>query len=223
MYLEKMGARVTLAENGKIAVEKAMQFEFDLILMDVQMPIMDGLEAVKLLRIGKYNNPIVALTANAMQQDREKCMAAGCDEFISKPVHRNDLYRSVSRYLRIVDKDEKKYPPITSTLATDEPELMDIVYRFVDNLPNSVNKIIDATEKRNWDEVKNISHQLKGVGGGYGYPMLTELSAKIQFQLESNFYEEVVVLIDELEKMSQQIYLGLYPEKGEENDKSSVG
>lgn len=127
----------------------------------------------------------------------------------------------VSHYLFSGESDQKLYRPIVSALIEEEPELIDLVFRFVNNLPNTLEKITHAAKNKHWDELKNIIHQLKGVGGGYGYPMLTVISAKIQFQLESNCYEEVVILINELDNMCQQIYAGLNPQQKKIDDQTS--
>ena len=101
--LRKAGAEVTIAENGQIALEMAMQAidngqPFDLILMDMQMPILDGYEATRRLRAQHYSGPIVALTAHAMTTDRQKCLQAGCDEYVTKPVKRQQLLELVAKY-----------------------------------------------------------------------------------------------------------------------------
>ena len=94
--LRKAGARVTIAENGQVALETALKIEevhdpIDLILMDMQMPVMDGYEATRRLRNAGWQGPIVALTAHAMSDDRQKCIAAGCDDYLSKPIDRKTL------------------------------------------------------------------------------------------------------------------------------------
>ncbi len=94
--LKKAGAEVTVAENGSLAVDAAIQFlqagtPFDLIFMDMQMPVMDGYEATASLRSQGYDRPIVALTAHSMTSDRQKCLEAGCDDFLSKPIERTRL------------------------------------------------------------------------------------------------------------------------------------
>jgi|GEM_PF-3638851 len=86
LYIKKAGSQLTIADNGKLAVEAALSRHFDLVLMDMQMPVMDGIEAVQTLRRAGYTQPIVALTANAMKEDQDKCFQAGCDGFLAKPV-----------------------------------------------------------------------------------------------------------------------------------------
>jgi len=111
--LRRAGAEVTVAENGKIAVEKALTADpprgrtfddpaepFDLILMDMQMPVMDGYQATRRLRAAGYHGAIVALTAHAMSHDEQKCRAAGCDDYLSKPVKAEKLLRMVRKHLR---------------------------------------------------------------------------------------------------------------------------
>lgn len=100
--LEKKGWIVKAVENGKIAYETATTQRFDMILMDVQMPEMDGFDATRNIRIAEkdksYHTPIVAMTAHAMIGDKEKCLAAGMDYYITKPVNPNELYETIERF-----------------------------------------------------------------------------------------------------------------------------
>ena len=99
LYLEKMGLDVRMVENGYEAVEEAGKENFDLVIMDMQMPVMDGLRATEVLRKKGIEWPIIALTANAMREDRERCLAAGCNNFITKPIDRKMLFEVLQRYL----------------------------------------------------------------------------------------------------------------------------
>ncbi|NOY28956.1 MAG: response regulator [Planctomycetes bacterium] len=101
--LKNAGAEVTLAENGQVGVELALAAKeennpFDLILMDIQMPVLDGYGATRKLRAEGYENPIVALTAYAMKHDRKKCIEAGCDDYTTKPIERETFLLMVSKY-----------------------------------------------------------------------------------------------------------------------------
>lgn len=97
--LEKAGLQVEFAENGLEAVQKATANTYDLILMDCQMPVMDGYEATRLLRARGVRTPIIALTANALSGDREQCLACGMDDFLAKPVKADALHETLTRWL----------------------------------------------------------------------------------------------------------------------------
>ncbi len=104
MNLERLGLEVEFAENGQIAIEKASTSTtegrpYDLILMDIQMPEMDGFDATRRLRQDGWRGPIIALTAHAMTGDREKCLEAGCDDYISKPMTGAELFSTIARHL----------------------------------------------------------------------------------------------------------------------------
>jgi CheY-like chemotaxis protein len=101
VLLERMACQVSFCENGQLAVEQVRQFPFDLILMDVNMPVMDGLTATREIRSlqGRASQtPIVVVTADVMNEAREKSLSAGADDFISKPLQMDQLREMVRRY-----------------------------------------------------------------------------------------------------------------------------
>ncbi len=99
LILEQLGAEVTLAADGDDVVEEAVRHPYDLILMDVQMPRKNGYEATRELRRRGLTVPIIALTAHAMKEDRQACLAAGCDGYLAKPIDRNELVSILARHL----------------------------------------------------------------------------------------------------------------------------
>lgn len=98
-YVKKIGLIVDVANNGKEAIDKISNQSYDLILMDIQMPVMDGLETIRRLRSTGYKTPIISLTANALQEDRKKCFDAGADDYLSKPINFNHFYIALHKHL----------------------------------------------------------------------------------------------------------------------------
>lgn len=101
ILLQKLGLEVTMVEDGQAAVQKATAEAFDVILMDMQMPVMNGYDATRQLRAAGCKTPIIALTANAMMGDEEKCISAGCDAYLSKPIDRTKLGELINRYIPV--------------------------------------------------------------------------------------------------------------------------
>jgi CheY-like chemotaxis protein len=127
LAIELAGAQVEFAENGRIALQKTLGSiaegkPYDLILMDIQMPQVDGYEATRRLRRAGWNGPIVALTAHVMVSDREKCLEAGCDDYLSKPVRRIDLIDAVARHLKPAGV-QPHFPSVISTSTVAPPSV----------------------------------------------------------------------------------------------------
>jgi len=128
LILRKAGAQVVVAENGEAAVEAALSARargepFDLVLMDIQMPVMDGYQATALLRQNGYQGPIVALTAHAMAGERERCLDAGCDEYLSKPIGRAQLLATVASRIEGSPKlvREGVHQPVVVVAEREDP------------------------------------------------------------------------------------------------------
>jgi signal transduction histidine kinase/CheY-like chemotaxis protein/HPt (histidine-containing phosphotransfer) domain-containing protein len=110
LFLTRSGATVQSAENGALALHAAERGQFDIVLMDIQMPVMDGYTATRRLRDNGYDRPIIALTAHAMKGDKEKCEAAGCDAYLSKPVNMDDLVRTIRGALQKLPAQQSPSP-----------------------------------------------------------------------------------------------------------------
>lgn len=220
LLIRKTGVEFFIASNGEQAVEMGLNTGFDLIFMDMQMPVMDGVEAVKLLRHQKYNKPIIALTANVMSESKEICISIGCNDFLSKPVDRNRLYEVMSEYLRVaadtVEGNATMLDPIQSPLM-DDPALAEIVLLFTNELGKKCANIEDALDKQDWDVLRDIFHQLKGSGGGIGFPMVTEIAAKIGIEIREQKYHLMRESIKEFYLICDRINAGAEQTRKESN------
>jgi CheY-like chemotaxis protein len=117
--LSNVGAEVEVVENGRLAIERVQTIAFDVVLMDMNMPEMDGYEATRRLRDGGYQGPILALTANAMAGDREQCLAAGCNAHLAKPIDRKQLIETVAQYT--IAKTSQAEVPTTNQSRSMNP------------------------------------------------------------------------------------------------------
>jgi signal transduction histidine kinase/CheY-like chemotaxis protein/HPt (histidine-containing phosphotransfer) domain-containing protein len=197
-YLVAAGAEITVAENGRIAVEKATQAEevgqpFDLILMDMRMPELDGYAATAKLRARGCKVPIVALTAHAMAGDRDKCLQSGCTDYLTKPVRKAELLAMAQRYLSGGKQGpQDSADALRSDCSSAEAEVRAFLPAYVAHLPRQVAALTDlltAADLRGMDEVV---HQLKGSGGFYGFGRITELATAAEQSIRAGELEAIV-------------------------------
>lgn len=162
-YLQNTGYSLDIAENGEAAVEKCKAVGYDLVLMDIQMPVMDGLTATRLIRSWESENgrpptPIVALTANALKGETEKSFGAGCNAHITKPIHKDVLLQTIRRHARA--------PAGAGKIRADvDPALLHLLPRFLRNREEDVAAIEDALHKQDYGLIYDIGHRVKGIGG----------------------------------------------------------
>lgn len=204
MYLRRAGnIDCTLVTNGKLAVEQALAGDFDLLLMDMQMPVMGGLEAVRLLRTAGYSRPIIALTANAMKEDQESYIAVGCNAFLSKPIDQQQFFSVLAQQLGAVAAAQRA---CMADLEGDE--FAKLVQRFVEGLPEYRLQLDAAIFTKQWDQAKSVVHSLKGMGGSFGYPSITQLSGLLEAALLQHDMDNLsghhVNLINEIERICSQ-------------------
>jgi CheY-like chemotaxis protein len=191
--------RVVSVENGARAVERALIDDFDLIVMDLQMPEMDGFSAAQLLRASGYRGPMIALTANALSEDRDRCLAAGFDAFITKPIDAKVLGEALHTCLSGTGA-------VDDTLAwADMPELTALKLRFVDSLAARCDAMDAASALGDWHGVAGIAHQLKGSGGNFGFPELTKCAGMLEQAARGGDGPTAVRLLAELGTMIESI------------------
>ena len=101
LFLKHAGGEVFEAANGAEALEMALESEFDIVLMDIQMPVLDGYQTMLKLRDASYSKPVIALTANALKEERDRCLSAGFKHYLTKPINRENLLRTVSDLVNV--------------------------------------------------------------------------------------------------------------------------
>ncbi len=168
LILEKAGCKVDEAVNGKIGVEMAIAGEYHVILMDMQMPVMDGYEATRKLRDEGYDSPIIALTANAMAGDRDLCTSAGCTDFVAKPVDIDKLMESLLSYMDgevVQDQDSENDIVIANQ---GKLNVVQPTRTFEGELFTLLNRIAESAGERDWDKLRMTANELRTCAVEFG-------------------------------------------------------
>ncbi len=211
-YIEPTGAKLTVVGNGELALEAALSGTFDLVLMDIQMPVMDGTTAITMLRDSGYVTPIVALTANVMSQDIEQYKRIGCDDVVGKPIDTQRLYAVMQRYLR-----EASRSATTSSAAAAAGQALDdvrhgLAQQFLAELPATLDTIEAAIAAEEWDTLRRVTHGMKGLAGSLGFPRLTDLAKPIEPMLHAGKTTAALVqtgqLLEACRNLLQQLQEG---------------
>jgi CheY-like chemotaxis protein len=226
--LRKAGAFVAVASDGREAVEKARAGTFDVILMDMQMPQLDGYQATAALRAEGYTRPIIALTAHALAGDRDKCLAAGCTDYLTKPIDRATMIRLVARHAGrpAVEPSSAAPAPAAPTRPAPQPcqqdqavlslfaadaELADVLDGFVAGLSNRARVMRDALAAGQHGELQRAAHQMKGAGGSFGFPELTRLGGDLELAAKAGDIEAAGLALARLAELCAQIVQGHRP------------
>jgi len=190
-YLEDTPYRVDIAETGAIACEKFIAGHYDLVLMDRQMPIMDGLTATRTIRAWEHANgrpptPIIALTASALKRDREMCLAAGCTAFLTKPIKQEVLLQAIKERSIVAPRSSKEESSRKDTiLVRANPKFADMIPVFLQNCRQNVIAMLDALDRGDFETVEILGHGMRGAGGSYGFQAITDIGTALEQAAES--------------------------------------
>jgi CheY-like chemotaxis protein len=202
--LEKLGYRADVVANGLEAIEAVSRIRYALVLMDCQMPEMDGLEATAMIRKcerehGSRRLPIIAMTANAMQGDREKCLDTGMDDYLAKPVKHGDLGATIARWIPAPSTSEEQKEPVSSEKrepvhdCVDSAVLADLrqldmscgllstlITHFLEGVPNRLEALQDALRQGDGGALARVAHELNGASGNLGVRRMRQLCVELQ-------------------------------------------
>ncbi len=185
-YLEDTPYQIEVAENGVIACEKFTANTFDLVLMDRQMPAMDGLTATRRMRFWEQENarastPIIALTASALKGDREKCLAAGCTAFLTKPIKQAALLQAIKDHAKTGQAGAQAHIQRSATAPADvHPRFAAQIPIFLRNCTRHVIEMNDALNRNDFVTVGYLAHGMRGAGGMFGFPAITDIGAALE-------------------------------------------
>jgi len=215
--LEKLGYRADAVADGLEAVKALETIPYDLVLMDVQMPEMDGFEATRQIRnpqsaIRNRDIPIIAMTAHAMNGDREQCLAAGMDDYVSKPVSPQQLADAIERQLADRSLPEKKpagdgpsderavldYADLLDRVGGDEDLAKTVIEVFVEDAARQISALEEARKNEDVPEVRRLAHTLKGASGNSGAGAIQNVAFDIETAAQAGRLDEAASLIERL-------------------------
>jgi two-component system, sensor histidine kinase and response regulator len=227
--LEKRGHSVTVAGDGKLALAARANATFDLILMDVQMPEMDGFEAVAAIREDEQTRglprmPIVALTAHAMKGDRERCLASGYDAYVPKPIRSETLFATIAELTAaaVVDPAPKAHQAVAASprdvfdreaamdnMGGDEGLFREILGLFLDDCPRLLADLREAIAEEDAASMGRAAHTLKGTSGHFAANLVTAAALRLESAARSGHCAGAAGELDALTSALDDFFLAL--------------
>jgi signal transduction histidine kinase/CheY-like chemotaxis protein len=172
-YLKDSGCIIDEVENGAQAVEQFKQRSYDVVLMDAEMPVLDGYSATREIRaLGA--TPIFLLTAHALGEARARSFEAGCTDHLTKPIKKSTLVRAINDAIN-------KFVPLNDCIHVSvESWLKPVVGGYLEKRRGDVTKLRAALDRGDYDTIRLLSHQMSGTGGGYGFEPITEIGSALE-------------------------------------------
>ena len=244
--LRDAGFVVDLAEDGRIALDKVMADDYDIVLMDMQMPVMDGVTATREIRKEERFKelPIVAMTANAMQADRDLCLAAGMNDHVAKPIEPDDLWKVLLKWIKprhsaTTEAEVKPKSAIDAGLPFGIEELdmvgglhrvlgkkklyLLMLRKFVAGQKSATTEILKALDGNDWGTAERLAHTLKGVSGNIGATGLQQLAETLEAAIKERQPRKAVDgRLDELKNPLENLIAQLEQKLPEEQGKTAV-
>ncbi len=211
--LHRMGYQADVANNGLEVISALLQQPYDLVFMDMQMPKMDGIETTRAIEQNCQNGKIlfkpriVAMTANAMQGDREICLAAGMDDYLSKPIHNSELVRVLGECLSVKPSNTVTLSSINmstlletaSDIGGEDPEfLIELIDSYLDNSQSLLQQLYTSFAQKNFEVMLLTVHTLKSSSSVIGSEYLATLCRELETNLRHQEYEDLDIKINKI-------------------------
>ncbi len=208
-YLRDTPYVIEVAENGAVACEKFEAGDYDLVLMDRQMPVMDGLTATRAMRAweqarARTPTPIIALTASALKGDQEQCMAAGCTAYLTKPIKQDVLLQALAG-LDVIAHTTSPDHGETAIIVRPDPILADLIPVFLGHCHENLAIMRDALSAADFGNIRDIAHSIRGAGGSYGFQRLTDIGAALELAADQGDGAAATRLIDEMSRYLRRV------------------
>jgi PAS domain S-box-containing protein len=208
-FLKDSPCRIETAENGAVAVDKFKSGEYDIVLMDIQMPVMDGYTATREIRRweqseGRRRTSIIALTAHARREDAQKCLVAGCDAHLGKPVRKPLLFEVIQKYAVPADniqREDSQQPEQTrpGIVVQVDPDIADMIPKYLASRKEDVAAIHQALDTNDIETIAMLAHSMKGSGGGYGFEVISDIGAMMEVAAREARTEDIRIQVTRLE------------------------
>jgi signal transduction histidine kinase/DNA-binding response OmpR family regulator len=197
-YLKDSDCTIDEVENGALAVERFKQRQYDVVLMDSEMPVLDGYSATREMRAFERERaaaptPILALTAHALREARDRSFEAGCTDHLTKPIKKATLIRAIDRFAPVATSEDRVQVSVESWLKP-------VVGGYLEKRRGDVAKLRVALEEADYATIRTLGHQMAGTGGGYGFAPITEIGNKLEESALASETDRIRRSIEELDQ-----------------------
>jgi CheY-like chemotaxis protein/HPt (histidine-containing phosphotransfer) domain-containing protein len=189
-YLKHSENSIDVAENGEVAVQKFRSGSYDLVLMDLQMPVMDGYVATQRIREWEQEHhakpvPILALSAYALQSEIEKSRDAGCTAYLTKPIRRKTLLETIEKYSEARRNRPGQEKLSEKTQASVDERLRSIIPAYLQGRRKDILTVLTALDSSDYERIRTVAHKMRGSGAGYGFPEITAIGQRLELAAEN--------------------------------------
>jgi len=195
-YLQHTLHRVTTAENGRLAVEKFKAALYDIVLMDIHMPDLDGPSAVRIMRAWEHEHqqpsvPIIAFTASAVKEELQECLNAGFTAHVTKPIKKQRLIETLMHHADVSVSSPQNPDAATALRVSVSQTIRSIIPQYLQDQRGAATSILVALEQRDYQTIQELGHKMRGSGGSFGFDALTNIGHSLEEAAQSRNQEAI--------------------------------